>query len=499
MSRYLVYSALFLAVLIPTNARAQGGTFWVSPTGSDTTGDGSSGNPWAGITQAVDSVPDQALVLVRPGTYSGRVNLRQTFAQGITVRSEVPYRAQLRHTSTVVTCYTCRGIALEGFDIAHSGPGSGALLIQIQDLLGPPNHAGRMVLRNNVLHDSWNNDLLKINNGARDVTVEGNLFYNQTGSDEHIDINSIDGVVVRRNIFFNDFAGSGRSNNNDTSSFIVIKDSNGDDDNLLGTRNVQVDGNVFLHWEGSTGSNFVLIGEDGQPFHEAFDVTVQNNLMLGDAPNVMRAAFGVKGSRDILFRHNTVVGNLPALAYAMRCNREGSNLQVDNVQFHGNLWSDPTGTMGSTGAGSNDFSDTPPSDILGWTLRRNLYWNGPNPLPFDASEEINPSDDPEALIADPLLPAASGIPLPRWNPTTDLFADGSTTIAQAFKRLVETHGTPAAGSPAAEAGDPTTAPPHDILGRPRGARPSLGAVELGVIFADGFESGDTRAWDGVVE
>jgi hypothetical protein len=30
----------------------------------------------------------------------------------------------------------------------------------------------------------------------------------------------------RDNIFMNDFAGSGRTNGNDTSSFIVIKDSN---------------------------------------------------------------------------------------------------------------------------------------------------------------------------------------------------------------------------------------------------------------------------------
>ena len=58
------------------------------------------------------------------------------------------------------------------------------------------------------------------------------------------------------NIFFNDFAGSGRSNNNDTSSHIVIKDSN------LGSHNITVRRNVFLNWEGSTGSNFILIGED---------------------------------------------------------------------------------------------------------------------------------------------------------------------------------------------------------------------------------------------
>jgi hypothetical protein len=52
------------------------------------------------------------------------------------------------------------------------------------------------------------------------------------GSDEHIDVSSVTDVVIQDEVFFNDFEGSGRTNGNDTSSF-------------------------------------VLVGEDGQPFHEA--------------------------------------------------------------------------------------------------------------------------------------------------------------------------------------------------------------------------------------
>ena len=87
-----------------------------------------------------------------------------------------------------------------------------------------------------MLHDSHDNDILKINNGASQITVESNVFYNQAGSDEHIDINSVTDVVVQDNVFFNDFAGSGRANANDTSCFVVIKDSNGTDDTILGSR-----------------------------------------------------------------------------------------------------------------------------------------------------------------------------------------------------------------------------------------------------------------------
>lgn len=479
-------------------APAAGQTFWVATDGDDGSGNGSSGAPWATIEHALSEVPDGSLILVRPGTYAGRVHLDERFAGGVTVRSELPYRARLRHDATVVTCFYGQGVTLEGFDVAHGGPGAGGLVIQIQDLLEGADRVERITLRNNVIHDSWNNDLLKINNGAGGVEVVGNLFYNQAGSDEHIDINSVTGVVVRDNVFFNDFAGSGRPVGNDTSSFIVVKDSNGSDDGVLGAAGITVRRNVFLHWEGSTGSNFVLLGEDGQPFYEARDVLVENNLMLGDGPNTMRAPFGVKGSRDVVFRHNTVVGDLPALAYAMRLNLEGANLVVDDVAFRHNVWSDPTGTMGATaGGGGNDFSDTPPGETASWVLERNLYFNGAQPIPEDAGELINYTDDASRLVADPELPAAAAITLPRWLPAGHVFADGSASIREVFERLVALYGAFASTSPLRDAALPGHSPPDDVLGLPRDAAPDLGAWEwrsTEVLFADGFETGDTSAW-----
>jgi hypothetical protein len=448
-------------------------SYYVATNGSDTSGDGSISNPWATITHALDSVPDGSTIIVRPGDYFGRVQLRGRFTQGVFVRSEVPYQARLRNDSTVVTCFYGQGITLEGFDIAHSGPGAGALVIQIQDLIDEPggaDYVSRITLRDNVLHDSYNNDILKINNGAGQITVEGNIFYNQTGSDEHIDVNSVTDVVIQDNIFFNDFVGSGRTNNNDTSSYIVIKDSNGGDDTNLGSLRITVRRNVFLNWEGSTGSYFVLVGEDGQPYFEAQDVLVENNLLLGNSPNVLRAAFGVKGGKEITFRSNTVVGDLPALAYAMRLNSEGSNPPNENIYFYNNIWSDPSGTIGAENPSRpNDFSDTPPAETTTFAIDRNQYWNGGAPIPSDPAELINYSDDLHGLVDDPLLPPQAGLVLPRWVPSTSQFADGSTSIHQAFEQLVNLYGAPATGSPTIDSGDVAYAPADDILGNPRPA------------------------------
>ncbi len=467
-------SGFFVMLLFAATLTA-GDTLYVATDGNDLTGTGQSNNPWATITHALDNAPDGALILVKPGLYSGRTRLRGVFNPGITVRSEVPYQALLRHDSTVVTCYEGIGITLEGFDIAHDGPGANALVIQVQDLRGDPgglDAVSQIIFRNNIIHDSFNNDLLKINNGAREVLVESNLFYNQEGSDEHMDINGVTDVEVRDNVFMNFFEGSGRPNNNDTSSFIVMKNSAG----LPENGEHLIHRNIFLNWQGSSGSNFVLVGEDGHDFYEAENITVENNLFIGNSDNVMRAVFGVKGGRNITFRNNTISGNLPSLAYAMRLNREGLNPINQEIHFYNNIWSDPTETMGMAASGSNDFSDTPIGDTATFVLDHNLYWNGGAPIPEDGNELINFTDDPNRVIENPELPDQTGLQLPFWD---DGFASGSQSIREEFERLAA-FGIPGASGPIAGTANAAEAPTVDLLGNTRDDNPDMGAVELGI-------------------
>lgn len=451
---------------------AQGDVYYIATTGSDDSGDGSEGNPWATIGYALTQVPDESTILVQPGTYTGRVRLRGTFEQGVVVRSATPYQARLRNNDTVVSCFYGQGITLEGFDIAHSGSGAGALVIQIQDLIEGSDTVSRITLRNNLLHDSYNNDILKINNGAADVLVEGNVFYNQAGTDEHIDINSVTNVTIQDNIFFNDFEGSGRDNNNSTSSYIVIKDSNEDSDGIEGSEHIVVRRNVFLNWQGSTGQGYVRAGEDSVNFFAAKDVLIENNLMLGNSANQIRSPFQVMGVYSVTIRANTVIGDLPAKEYGVRIFTITPNPNNDQIHLHNNIWADPTGTMGDT------FNRGANTDLL--TFDNNLFWNAGQAFPTTSESIIEVTDDAHRVVGDPLLGDQTGIQLPRWNEGAGQFGDGSVTIRQAFERLVTLYGVPADGSAALDVADPDNAPTEDILGqaRPGGSGSDIGAYEV---------------------
>lgn len=465
------------------SSTAIGSNYYVATTGSDLTGDGSLGAPWESINHALDHVPDGSTILVQPGVYHGQVRLDHQFNQGVVVRSVVPYQAKLRHTgSRVVVAFYGQNITLEGFDIAHKPENTAALVIQVQDLLGsvPGIGAGSdpvvsyILFRNNIIHDSTNNDLLKINNGARHITVEGNMFFNQQGSDEHIDVNSVLDVIVQDNVFFNHF----QNNENNTSSFIVIKDSNGESDGVIGAEGVTVRRNIFLNWQGSDGTNFLLLGEDGKPYHEAFNILVENNLMIGNAPNMMRSSFGVKGGRDIVFRNNTVIGNLPCRSFAMRLNTEGDNPVNQNIHFYNNVWADPTGTLGTEGYSGVDLAEVSAGQNTYITLDNNLYWNGGSPIPPDTSQMIHYTDDLHRTIADPLLGSQAGLIVPYWDGSA--FADSSSTILETFERLVDLYGKPAGNSPVVDSANGTQSPIDDILGNLRGPAPDLGAYETNV-------------------
>ena len=111
-------------------------------------------------------------------------------------------------------------------------------------------------------------------------------------------------------------------------------------------------------------------------------------------------------------------------------------------------------------------------------LNNNLYWNGGSAIPEDSSEVINISDDAAAITNNPNFAQQNSLVLPRWNSQTQLFADGSSTICEAFIDLAEIYGTPDVGSAAIDQANADYVPYDDLLGNERGSSPDIGAIEV---------------------
>jgi Right handed beta helix region len=435
---------------------------WVAPGGDD--GDaGSAGQPWATLEQAVERVPDdRCTVWFEDGVYVGHNEVERPFDTRTTFRAVHRYRAVLESTSEVLDIGGASSITFRGFELRHSGPGASGLVVYVDDP-----ETDHITFRDNIFHDSYDNDLLKILSGPSAIVVKGNVFYNQGDGEEHIDVNGVTNVRIEDNIFFNDFARSGREDPGSTKHYVVVKDSNGNEDGRLGSGRVIIRRNVFMNWEGGFES-FLVVGLDGKPYLEARDIRIENNLLIGNTGNEMDAAFSVYGARDVAFVNNTVVGDLPGREYAFRVDSKDENPPNRNILFANNIWADPTGTM-------EEFSDGEPSNTIDLVLDNNLYWNGGSRIP--SGELVSPlSDDDRHVVRDPGLEAdQSHLVVAFW--TGSSFLSGESSIRAEFVRLVMAYGSIPATSRAVGRALPPLAPADDILGNDRDRRPDLGAFE----------------------
>lgn len=468
-------------IYLPVVTSEMGCQYWIAPPPlGDNANPGTGEAPWASLRHAADeAADDHCTIWVADGVYDGKNSIKRRFETETTFAAIHPYRAVLQHTGSPLVIRGGRNMVFEGFEFRHAGADPDKNIVQVyhdDDI-----RSEYITFRNNIFHDSLNDDLLKIYVGSGYITVEENIFYNRGPNEQHMDVNSVHDVVIKNNIFFNDYAGSGRSVPADGKHFIVIKDSNGPEDGLTGSRRVTVSGNIFMSWQGGLES-FIKVGNDGKPYYEAQDIMIENNLLLGNGSDPVDASFGVRGARNVTFRNNTVAGDLPSNAYAMRLSIAGENPVNENILFYNNIWSDPTGTMGASGPeDDNDFSNGDPAESRAVVLENNLYWNGGQEIP--GGDVLDPlRDDRHYMSGDPALQTdQQDILLPRWDGQG--FASGSDTIRQEFERLVNGYGSLAGSSAAIDRADPALAPAEDILGRPRDAAPDLGAFEYEVDLA----------------
>lgn len=469
----LVASALLIFSLVPAVAGAQTACErWVSTSGSDSA-EGSAASPWRTMTHAAEAVPDSGCtVWFAPGVYRGANEVQRRFVTQVTFRSSQRYKAVMEHDSTVLDVDGAHKVAFEGFEFRHSGPTASGHVVIVDRDNGDNIWAEDIAFRDNIFHDSYDNDLLKIHAGVRRAVVSNNVFYNSGTSEQHMDVNSVTDVVIQDNVFFNDFAASGRPISTETKAYIVVKDSGGNNDGQIGAERIKIRRNLFLNWQGGREA-LIQIGNDGKPYHEADDVDVESNLFLLNSSVKVTAAVGIRGARDVSVVNNTVVGDEPASGFAYLLTTSGDNPDNENVVFANNIWSSPGGAMDKISTGDSGVTQ-------GLRLTNNLYWNGGQPIP--AGDAGGLADDEDPVVANPRLPAVDGVILPVW--TGNSFVSGATSIRSEFVRLALRYTEPASNSPVIDRADPALASSIDVVGGRRDSSPDIGAREVGTQPSD---------------
>ena len=472
--------AVALALPVWAGAAAADETHYVSAGGSDKDGDGSQARPWRTIRFATDKVPDDGgTIVLLDGLYEESQSVARQFVRTCTVRAEHPYRARLRSPAgqnRVLTCYAAANVKFEGLELVGSGGTQGEYLVHLGTA-----KTHHLLFDDCLIHDCYNNDLVKINDFAHHIVFRNCVFFNQTdhGGDQHLDINTVTDIAVEQSILLNDYAGSGRTSRNQSQGFVVVKNS-GSTPNV--TRRIAFRRNVFCGWDGKPDQSYLLLGEDGKPFFEAQEVMIENNLFLHHSPVRTWGTLLLKGGlRDVTFRANTVVGH-PAVkwsgAFAAVCLRIDENPPMGDLTFVNNIWCDPTGAMPRFTMSDGQLFAPGSKQVIS----NNVYWNGGKPIPVEAKDVLAPARDPKKHLVDPRLGNPGlGMTLPRWDAAKGRFLSGEKTIRGEFERLVRRYAVPGGEGPAPPAADPSSMPPDDILGNPRGERPDIGCFQKSVV------------------
>ena len=470
------------------------GEYFVAPNGDDRNGDGSPAKPWQSITKAAESVPDNgSTIIVKDGIYMGNISIDRQFEKTCRIVAENPYKAHIigpGGSGRAMLLNNVSNVVFSGFDIyGEPRPGEddrvkNPFLIQITT----PN-ANHIRFENCFIHDSYNNDLIKINSSANHIVFSNCAVFNQTThvGDQLFDINTVRDIIVEDCLLFSDYAGSGRNDPLLSQSFIVIKSSSSNPERIC--NHVTVRRNVFFNWSGRNDQAFILLGEDARPVLEAQDILIENNLLILNSKAPVWGTLLYKGSmKNVTTRANTVTGhpnspighpNAQGFGYySVFCFLLDETFPpMEEMVFANNLFSDNTGKMPRFSHVMQKWFKTP-KDLV---ANNNLYWNGGSPIHSEPADIFTPVNDHRAILGNPHL---TDVPheqiIPRINPKTGLFYSGNKTIRQEFYRFVKTYAIPGVGSAAIGEGnpDPRFMPADDILGTPRNPQfPDVGCYE----------------------
>jgi hypothetical protein len=441
--------------------------YYVAAGGGDKAGNGGAANPFKTVKFALETLfaanpAGGCQITVKDGDYDacGYINSIR-FENPILIKAERQYKVRVKGSSHRTMYMTnSKNIIISGFEfVGNANDKTLAYLMQIE-------LSENIVLENNIIHDSYNNDLLKLNERCDGCEIRNNIFYNQNtgGGDEHIDANGVYNTTIEGNIFFNDYEASGRTASNAGFYFILFKSSSSTDITTA-SRTAVVRKNVFLNWWGAADASYIGLGEDGKSFYEMRDIEISDNLFInndttaaGNFRNRMAGLLTVKNAKNVVFKNNISNGFVQHSAnadnaaggfgYAVRLSKEGTNPEpLDNVQIINNSFADYSGRMGMIAAGTSAM-------ITNVTADGNNYFNNGKEflnvqgadLALRIAYDPRISSDRHAYFGDPKLESdLSAVPIPYF--LDGKIHGGYADIASARLDLIRRYGGGVAPDP----------------------------------------------------
>jgi len=405
-----------------TPAVANYGTKWVSPGGSDVSGDGSQARPWKSLQYAADHVMAGDYVIVMPGQYwgmnlatDGKPDARITFHAMPGAEIDEPYPGQLDGINLEAADF----VTIEGFYV-HDMPRAGMRSV---------NNDG-VILRNNRIDHNAKWGILT--GWSENITVESNeVSRSQIEHGIYIS-NSSDGAVVRNNVVWG---------NND-SGIQFNADSRQPGDGIHS--NNLIEGNV-VYGNGVGGG--AALNFDGLQ-----DSVIRNNLLYDNhATGIVLYVHDAAGaSKNNVLSNNTVVQPADGRWALLLANGSDGNVVTNNILLNLNP------NRGSVTVDSNSLPSLSDHNIVSSLFQINGY-NGS----FAQWQSLSGGQDANSIVV----------------PQSSMLAAAQSLFVNAAAGDFHLK----AGAAAIDAGESANAPATDLYGhaRPTGAGVDIGAFEAG--------------------
>ncbi len=268
-----LYSFSELYALFPGTDYSGLSSVYVSSTGDDTSGDGSSGSPFATVSRALQECGPGSIVRIRAGIYHEALWIAQSGSQGLPLvlySQDGPGAARIDggNAHSVIST-TSDHIIIDGLEL-YNASSFGVGVYSRESLEGnlPDVEAGgnNVVIRNCIIHDVGEEGIKGAQNQY--YLIEYNEIYN-VRLEQGIDCVGTHHVIILSNYLHDNAGGAGYCKGGSANVYWVGNVIEGYDDQLFG---------IILGGQSSLYVNYPAL--DPRDIPEGYDQWVYNNVFI---------------------------------------------------------------------------------------------------------------------------------------------------------------------------------------------------------------------------